>query len=160
MGKYKSFLYMESFAAVGSENSFQFKSNANTSIGRFINARIGEWNAHIVDDCKADLVEIMNKPENERDKNSVHRTEKIISNVGASIETQFVMADPTTLLSFILPTTYFKAVDLVSFDPYPVWKESANPDKKTFILKDDTNEAKAERRREMQQQVNHMFNYV
>ena len=130
MSRYKTFYYFDSFTAIGAANSGMFKFDSNP-INDTIKGLIVKWNTHIIDDCKLDLL-------TETDEKSIERTKKIIANVEAGINEQFVMAD-VCLLMCPLPT---EQVELVEVSPYPKWAKSETSN--VFVFDSDT-----EKRREL-----------
>jgi hypothetical protein len=112
MSRYKTFYYFDSFTAIGAANSGMFKFDSNP-INDLIKGLIVKWNNHIIDSCKKDLL-------TETDEKSIERTKKIITNVEAGINEQFVMAD-VCLLMCPFPT---EQVELVEVSPYTKWTKS------------------------------------
>jgi hypothetical protein len=132
MSRYLRFYYFDSFTAIGEKNSGMF-NGATNAVNNQIKDLIIKWNNHIIADCEDDLKELMAKENrDEKDEKSIARTQKIIDNVSAGLNEQFVMADITLFLC-PLPT---ERSELEEINPYPKWVPSTTSN--VFIFDSNT----------------------
>ncbi len=116
MSRYEKFYYFDSFTAIGEANSGLFRG-CNNTVNNIITELITKWNSYTIEKCKENLNKIEKSPEGVK---KYQRNLKIIENVSAGINEQFVIADICLLLC-PQPT---ERVELIYLDPYPLWLPS------------------------------------
>lgn len=124
MKQFKKFIYIDSFTAIGENNSHFFLSEKESLTNNLIKELIYKWNEHIINEAK----KVINDESISEDKKYFSR--KIINNIEKiGIDKQFVLADVSLLL-----INYFSSdlipVELESLKPFNKW----TPDETSSIM--------------------------
>jgi hypothetical protein len=127
MGRYAKFYYYDSFTAIGGKNSAMFHGETDP-VNDQISSLCVKWNNLIIAECRDELAALEAKEV--KDQNSIARTRKIIDNVSAGVNEQFVMAD---VVLFLCPQPT-EQVELQDIDPYPKWIPSTTSN--TYVFAD------------------------
>jgi hypothetical protein len=145
MSRYKKFYYIDSFTAIGENNSAHLPETLNTKLGNFLRKMCSAWNITIMVDC----LETINKCEgklsdktlSESEKKSIqeklNRNEKAYKSIAKCVGTQYLKAD---ILLPLVDLTKMVSAKLVDMSPYPKWEQ--DPTSNTYVFLDNNQETR------------------
>ncbi len=123
---------VETFPVIGQRNSFSFDTDRDVFLGVRNNAslffeHVYNWNRQIYEKKKKSLMEdeakLNENPEDKKLESGVARKRKIVASIEKCMDSQFLCADPLTVLC---PLDWYTKVNLVKNDDsgYPVYETS------------------------------------